>query len=98
MENLRIYLKEVLRNETFNIAKSEKHDEYQYRLSSMVYTCSDKKSATCLNKSSASHTGTAINCNSDSENQQLAEELHEKVLGHLEQCIQHLRGTFVVHI
>ena len=31
-------------------------------------------------KSAATHTGTGINSNSDSENQQLAEELHKPII------------------
>ena len=33
----------VLRDKTFNIAKNPKYDEYQYRITSMVYKFFDKK-------------------------------------------------------
>ena len=51
----------VLRDKAFNIATNPKYHGYQRGLASMVYNFFDKKSAT--------HTGTGINSNSDSENQ-----------------------------
>ena len=48
----------------------------------MVYNFFDKKSAG-LNKSAATHTGTGINSSLDSENQELAKELHKPITRNL---------------
>ena len=75
MEILDIYLEEELLKNiacfAFKIAKNAKYDGYQKDLAFMVSKVFDKKSSARANKSSATHTGTGINSNS--ENQQLAE-------------------------
>ena len=63
---------EVLWNKAFNIATNLKYRRYQRGIASMIYNIFDKKSLT--------QTGTTINSNSDSENQQLAEKLDESKL------------------
>ena len=55
----------VLRRKAFNIAKNPKSDGYQISLANLVYKF--------YNKECDTYTGTGINCNSDSENQQFAE-------------------------
>ena len=62
----------VLCNKVFNIPANWKYDGCQRGLASMVYKFFDKKS---LN-----HTVTEINSNSDSENQQLAENYASQLL------------------
>ena len=42
--NRRIVVDKVLRDKTFNIAKSPKYDWYQRGLASMFYRCFDKRS------------------------------------------------------
>ena len=51
----------LLHDKAFDIAINQKYNGYQRCLASMVYKFFDKKSA-------ATHTGTGINSNSDSEN------------------------------
>ena len=71
---LRIYLEEQFLIKfyvkAFNISKNPKCDEYQNRLVSIVF---DKNSSTRRKE-------TVINSDVVSENQQLAEELHEPVI------------------
>ena len=52
-------------SKAFNIAKNPKSDGYQISLANLVYKF--------YNKECDTYTGTGINCNSDSENQQFAE-------------------------
>ena len=44
------------------------------------FQCFDKESTTCAVESATIHTETRINFNIDFENQQLAEELHNKII------------------
>ena len=71
---LRIYLEEQflikVYVKAFNISKNPKCDEYQKRLVSIVF---DKNSSTRRKE-------TVINSDVVSENQQLAEELHEPMI------------------
>ena len=71
---LRIYLEEQFLIKfyvkAFNISKNPKCDEYQNRLVSIVF---DKNSSTRRKE-------TVINSDVVSENQQLAEELHEPMI------------------
>ena len=62
----------VLRNREVNIAKDLKYDGYQRGLASMVYKFFDKKSA----GSGAKH----VNTKPTPQNQQLAEELHKRII------------------
>ena len=65
------------RNEAFNIAKNPNYDRYHCRLASMVCKCFDKKSTAAADTNkSATLTRTEIN----SENLQLAEELHKPII------------------
>ena len=57
----------VLRDKAFKIASGQKHDEYQRRLTSMVYKFFDKKSQ-----------GSGLA--NDNENIQLANELHKPII------------------
>ena len=66
----------VLRDKTFNVAKTLKHDEYQKGLASMVYKFFDKKSASLANISTKS---SGVN-NKIKQNEQLAEELHKPII------------------
>ena len=56
----------VIRHKAFKIASNPKYDEYQRGLTSMVYTCSDKKSS-----------GSGI---TNELNYQLANELHKPII------------------
>ena len=58
----------VLRDKTFNIAQNRKYDGYQKGPASMVYKYFDKKSG-----------GSGIK-NEITKNQQLAEELHKRII------------------
>ena len=58
----------VLRDKAFNIAKNRKYDGYQKGSASMVYKYFDKKSG-----------GSGIK-NEITKNQQLAEELHKRII------------------
>ena len=62
----------VLKDEAFKIASDPKHDGYQRRLASMVYTFSDKKSK---------EVGISMELHS---NKQLADELHKPIIRKLE--------------
>ena len=62
----------ILRNRAFNIAKDKKYDGYQRRLASMVYKFLDKKSKGTGEKH--------VNIKLTPQNQQLAEELHLKII------------------
>ena len=63
----RTFSDKILRDETFNIAKNPKYDEYQRGLASMVYKFFDKKS-----------TGSGVGNNNDiKQNIELAKELHK---------------------
>ena len=68
----RIASDKVLHNKPFNVAKNLRYHEYQRGLALLVCKCFNKKFA-------ATQLGTGINSNSDSENQQLADELHEPI-------------------
>ena len=67
----------------FNIGKNPKYDGYQRGLTSMVYKCFDKKSASLTNKS-VSGSGIDNNNNNNNneikQNLQLAEELHKPII------------------
>ena len=88
---IRIFLEDLPRKtgynkalcvKAFDIAKNPKYDEiwYQHELALMLCNFLNKKSAMHANKSAATHTGTELNSNSDSENQQLAEELPKLII------------------
>ena len=62
----------ILKNRTFNIVKDPKYDGYRRELASMVYKFLDKKSS----GSGAKHVNTKIT----PPNQQLAEELHKRII------------------
>ena len=62
----RTFSDKVLRDKTFNIAKSPKYDGYQRGLASMVYKCFDKNSK-----------GSGVVNNEVKQNLQLPKELHK---------------------
>ena len=62
----RTFTDKVLRDKAFNIAKNPKHDGYQRKLASMVYTFFDK--------------GSSVANNEIKQNLQLAEELHKPII------------------
>ena len=64
----------VLRDKTFNIAKSTKNDGYQRGLSSMVYKVYDETNA-----------GGAVK-NEIMQNKEVAEELHKPITKKFEKC------------
>ena len=70
----------ILRNKAFNIAKDSKYDGYQKGLASMVYKFLDKKSASVMDKSTKGSGVTTLTNKSLSQNQQLAEELHQTII------------------
>ena len=70
----------ILTNKAFNIAKNKKYDGYQRGLAFMVYTFFDQKSASLADKSTKGSGVTALTNKSVSQNQQLAEELHEPII------------------
>ena len=59
----------ALRDKAFTIAKNPNCDKNHSELPSMTYILFDQKSAMCKNKSFATHTGTKISSDLDSENQ-----------------------------
>ena len=61
----------VLRGKAFNIAKNLKYDGYQRGLASMVYKIVDKKTK---------GSGATLENKSISQNEQLAEELHKRII------------------
>ena len=66
-------------DKAFNITKSAKYNGHQIWLTSMVYSCFNRKSAaTRVNKSACAftHIGTGLN----SDNHQLADELHKRII------------------
>ena len=76
----------VLRDDTFNIAKNPKNDEYQIGLASMVYKFFDKKSE--------------VIDNGIKQNEQLAEELQKSIIKKRkkEEFFLHLKTIFGVLI
>ena len=66
----------ALRDKYFNIAKNSKYDEHQRWLASLLYKFFDKKCATTQANKSVTHTEKGTN----SELQQLAEELHKPII------------------
>ena len=64
----------ILRDEAFNIAKNSKYDGYQRGLDSMEYKLFDKRSASLVDKSTAS-SGVNMHAN----NEKLSEELHKPI-------------------
>ena len=76
----------VLRDDTFNIAKNPKNDEYQIGLASMVYKFFDKKSKVIDNEIK--------------QNEQLAEELQKSIIKKRkkEEFFLHLKTIFGVLI
>ena len=66
----------ILKNRAFNIAKDQKYDGYQRAFASMVYKYFDKKSKGSCTK----HVNTKL----ETQNQQLAEELHKPIIRKLE--------------
>ena len=65
----------VLRDQTFNIAKSPKYDGYQRGLAFMVYKFFDKKT-----KGSGVTLANTSPIKSIPQNEQLAEELHKPII------------------
>ena len=65
----RTFSDKVLRDKTFNIAKSPKYDGYQKGLASMVYKCFDKNSK-----------GNGVVNNEIKQNLQLPKELHKPIV------------------
>ena len=66
----------VLRNKTFNIAKTPKYDGYQRGLASIVYKFFHKKSTSLPNKSVS---GSGVNINVK-PSKQLAEKLQKPII------------------
>ena len=64
----------ILRDEAFNIAKNSKYDGYQRGLDSMEYKLFDKRSASLVDKSTASS-----GVNKHANNEKLSEELHKPI-------------------
>ena len=68
----------ILRDKTFNIAKTPKYDGYQRGLASVVYKFFDKKSA---GSSIVNNNNNNNNDNNEiKQNLQLAEELHKPII------------------
>ena len=67
----------VLRDKTFNVAKTRKCGGYQKELASMVYKFFDKKSTSLSDKSVS---GSGVANNEIKQNLQIAEELHKPII------------------
>ena len=70
----------TLRNKAFNVAQDSKYDGYQRGLASMVYKFFDKKSASLADKPAKGSGVTTLTNKYLSQNQQLAEELHQPII------------------
>ena len=81
----RTFSDKVLRDKTFNIAKSPKYDGYQKGLASMVYKCFDKNSK-----------GSGVVNNEIKQNLELPKELHKPIVRNFkkEQFILDLKTIF----
>ena len=71
----------ILRDKTFNIAKTPKYDGYQRGLASVVYKFFDKKSAgsSIVNNNNNNNNNNNDN-NEIKQNLQLAEDLHKPII------------------